>query len=119
MTDETRKKLAALFAEMRRLHDEAWARLRQPQLTGEAITSSPAVVSVFDGISESAAQALCEAIEQEIAPLAAQRDDLLSALKELTEHSRPIASLPEHEGTAFYDAVSDALYAIASAEGRS
>lgn len=35
MTDETRKKLAALFAEMRRLHDEAWARLRQPQLTGE------------------------------------------------------------------------------------
>lgn len=35
MTDETRKKLAALFAELRRLHDEALARLRQPQLTGE------------------------------------------------------------------------------------
>lgn len=49
----------------------------------EIITSSPAVVSVFDGISESAAQALCEAIEQEIAPLAAQRDDLLAALKTL------------------------------------
>ena len=35
MTEETRKKLAALFAEMRRLQEEAFARLNQPHLTGE------------------------------------------------------------------------------------
>lgn len=35
MTPETRAKLVALFAEMRRLQAEAFARLAQPQLTGE------------------------------------------------------------------------------------
>lgn len=35
MTPETRAKLATLFAEMRRLQAEAFAQLRQPQLTGE------------------------------------------------------------------------------------
>lgn len=47
----------------------------------ETITSSPTMVSVLDGISENAAQALCEAIEQEIAPLVAQHNNLLAALK--------------------------------------
>ena len=36
MTPETRAKLAALFAEMRRLQAEAFARLSQPHLTGGA-----------------------------------------------------------------------------------
>lgn len=35
MTPETAARIRAIYAELRRLHDEAWARLRQPQLTGE------------------------------------------------------------------------------------
>ena len=35
MSQQTMERLRALYAEARRLHDEAWARLRQPHLTGE------------------------------------------------------------------------------------
>ncbi|MBL0304393.1 MAG: hypothetical protein IPQ23_22330 [Cytophagaceae bacterium] len=77
----------------------------------EAITSSPGVVAVFDGISEHAAQVLCEAIETEIAPLVKQRNDLLAALKQMLHPVEYGLSCP-------CTRCGIALAAIARAEGR-
>lgn len=85
----------------------------------EAITSSPGVVAVFDGIGERAAQALCEAIETEIAPLVKQRDDLLAAVKDLdgvlcADHQ----SWSRDERSRARQKLISARAAIARAEGR-
>ena len=79
----------------------------------EAITSSPGVVAVFDGISEHAAQALCEAIETEIAPLVKQRNDLFAALRLLARSYEKVT------GRARSPLLNKARAAIARAEGKS
>lgn len=92
MTEETRKKLAALFAEMRRLQEEAFAKLSQPHLTGEAMskhTSGP--WEVVDGnepgpgfrtrVARPGGLALIQACNQHDAHLIAAAPDLLAALE--------------------------------------